>query len=60
LPLVASFGLTAATVAALVATQLHWNLPPPVLGGMPLSPFASTKATDATLAPLTTLAKDKS
>jgi hypothetical protein len=60
LPLAATFGLTAATIAALVATQVHWNLPPPILGGVQLMPFASTKTTDATPAALRTLAKDKS
>ncbi len=60
LPLAASFGLTAATVAALVAMQLHWNLPLPVVGGISLSRFASTKPTAAAPAAPLALAKDKS
>jgi ABC-type protease/lipase transport system fused ATPase/permease subunit len=59
LPLAASFTLTAATAAALIATQMYWNLPPPVLGMLPAPP-AATKTTQA--APDTPLmpAKDKS
>jgi ABC-type protease/lipase transport system fused ATPase/permease subunit len=60
LPLAASFTLTAATLAALVATQMHWNLPTPVLGAIPAAPVPANKTTDAAPAIPLMLGKDKS
>ena len=59
-PLAASFGLSAAAAAALVATLIHWNQPRPMLGSSLDTPAATQKSTDAAPAGLRAGQKDKS